>query len=183
MTNHDVIKAWASGRPARTANLSTDGHRLYSYALLIGEHRDGLPVVFNYTARDDSNPFGHRVPSLGFVSQTTSHHVSLARRVGYCFERGEQAEQEAESLQRVKALAPRLAGLERLLSACESFCEVCGCSDSGCPTGHGSHDCGDKASQWLVRVDDAEQTALPFCDDCASDAYESGIFASADGSN
>ena len=64
------------------------GTRLYSYALCIGEWRDGLPVVFNYTAHEDCNPFGHRVPSEGFYSMTTSHHVGLARRIGYCFERG-----------------------------------------------------------------------------------------------
>ena len=87
VTNSQVITAWSKGQAARSGNLSTDGHRLYSYALCIGEWRDGLPVVFNYTARSDINPFGHRVASLGFCSQTTSHHVSLARRVGYAFDK------------------------------------------------------------------------------------------------
>jgi hypothetical protein len=89
MTNAQVITAWSRRESARSGNLSTDGSRLYSYALQIGEWRDGLPVVFNYTARADMNPFGQKVPSEGFYSMTTSHHVSLARRVGYCFERGD----------------------------------------------------------------------------------------------
>jgi len=87
VTNSQVIRAWSNGQPAHSAHLSTDGDKLFSYALCIGEWRDGLPVVFNYTARADINPFGHRVPSLGFYSQTTSHHVSLARRVGYAFDK------------------------------------------------------------------------------------------------
>lgn len=87
MRNSDVVYAWSEGRAASTAHLSTDGHSLYSYALRIGEWRDGLPVVFNYTAREAMNPFGHRVPSEGFKSMTTSHHVVLAQRVGYAFER------------------------------------------------------------------------------------------------
>jgi len=87
MSNEQVIRAWSKGQSARSGNLSTDGNKLFSYALPIGEWRDGLPVVFNYTARPDMNPFGHKVPSEGFYSMTTSHHVSLARRVGYCFEK------------------------------------------------------------------------------------------------
>lgn len=87
ISNLAVVKAWAAGKPAHSKNLSTDGSRLYSYALLIGEWRDGLPIVFNYTAHEDTNPFGHPVPSLGMVSRTTSHHVGLARGVGYSFEK------------------------------------------------------------------------------------------------
>ena len=86
MANIDVVKAWHKQQPAHTQNMRTDGERLYSYDLLIGEWRDGLPVVFNYTAHEDINPFGHRVSSLGFRSMTTSKHVGLARRVGYAFE-------------------------------------------------------------------------------------------------
>ena len=87
MTNEQVSRAWSKGQPAHSGNLKTDGNKLFSYALCIGEWRDGLPVVFNNTARADRNPFGHKVPSEGFYSMTTSHHVSLARRVGYCFEK------------------------------------------------------------------------------------------------
>ena len=86
-TNSQVITAWANGKPANSGHLSTDGCKLYSYALQTGEWIDGLPVVWNFTARTDMNPFGHKVPSEGFYSMTTSHHVSLARRVGYCFEK------------------------------------------------------------------------------------------------
>ena len=87
MTNAEVVQAWHRQEAGHSQNLHSDGQHLHSYALLIGEWRDGLPVVFNHTATDDGNPFGHRVPSLGFVSMTTSHHVSLARRVGYAFQK------------------------------------------------------------------------------------------------
>lgn len=87
MTNEQVIAQWGHGLPARAFNLHSDGDKLFSYALQIGEWRDGLPVVFNYTKRTDTNPFGHRVASEGYVSNTTSHHVRLARRVGFAFEK------------------------------------------------------------------------------------------------
>ncbi len=87
MTNAEVVKAWGGNHAGHSQNMHTDGQLLYSYALLIGEWRDGAPVVFNYTAHNDGNPFGHTVPSEGFYSMTTSHHVGLARRVGYCFQK------------------------------------------------------------------------------------------------
>ncbi len=86
MTNQQVVERWTARRRGYAAHLQTDGNTLWSYKLKIGEWRDGLPVVFNYTAHDDINPFGHRVPPLGFVSMTTSRHVGFARRVGYAFE-------------------------------------------------------------------------------------------------
>jgi len=87
LRNEQVVERWAREELGASAHMFTDGNKLFSYRLLIGEWRDGLPVVFNYTARDDRNPFGHKVPSLGFVSKTTSNHVSLARRRGYSFQK------------------------------------------------------------------------------------------------
>ncbi len=87
LTNLQVAQAWGLCRAAVSGHMHTDGNKLFSYNLLIGEHRDGLPVVFNYTAKPDRNPFGHVVLSLGFVSMTTSAHVGLARRVGYAFDK------------------------------------------------------------------------------------------------
>ncbi len=48
LTNLEVAQAWGRGQPGASGHMHTDGDKLYSYALLIGEHRDGLPVVFNY---------------------------------------------------------------------------------------------------------------------------------------
>lgn len=87
MTNLEVVKAWGKGLKGSSPHMMSDGNRLYSYELQIGEWRDGLPVVFNYTATPDGNPFGHVVESEGFYSVTTSQHVGLARRVGYCFKK------------------------------------------------------------------------------------------------
>ena len=89
MNNLGVARAWAHGQHATAPNMSTDGFSIFSYALKIGEFREGLPVVFNYTSGEDVNPFGHVVPSEGFYSVTTSRHVGIARRFGYCFQRGD----------------------------------------------------------------------------------------------
>jgi len=68
--NSDVVKAWAAGRGARAANLSTDGRSLYSYGLCIGTTEGGRKVVRDYTSGG----------SHGWISQTTSCHVGLAKR-------------------------------------------------------------------------------------------------------
>ena len=67
--NTDVVYAWFKGRPLATKNLITDGCRLFSYKLLIGERlRDGGLILYDFTSG-----------SLGRVSTTTSRHVRLAR--------------------------------------------------------------------------------------------------------
>ena len=75
-TNSGVIGAWSQGSEARNSNgsLRTDGTSLWSYKLLIGERttfpeRDQM-VLADYTAA-----------SGNFMSQTTSCHIGLARRV------------------------------------------------------------------------------------------------------
>jgi len=69
-SNSDVLLAW--GRFAKRAcaeNLCTDGKRLYSYGLCIGDRLpDGRKVVYVYTPR-----------GLGFVSMTTRIHVGMAK--------------------------------------------------------------------------------------------------------
>ena len=71
LCNADVAAFWALGKPARshTSNLYTDGKKIYSYELQIGDTCDGKKVVRDYTARG----------SYGFRSQTTSCHVGLLR--------------------------------------------------------------------------------------------------------
>ena len=74
VVNHHVAKRWAMGEPARshTGNLYTDGEKIYSYELQIGDTSDdGLKVVRDYTARG----------SYGFRSQTTSCHIGLLRHI------------------------------------------------------------------------------------------------------
>jgi hypothetical protein len=68
-TNREVARAWSEGRSAEshTGSFSTDGVRIWSYALLIGETLNGEKVVKDYR-------------SPNFVSATTSKHVSLAAR-------------------------------------------------------------------------------------------------------
>jgi len=64
VTNSEVLTAWLSNRTAEARNLSTDGYKLYSYALLIGQGKE----VYDYTSK-----------GLGFRSKTTSIHVGLAK--------------------------------------------------------------------------------------------------------
>ena len=68
MTNQNVIKSWLSGQAAGGGNIFTDGVKLYSYSLLIGTGSG--TTIFDHTAGGGS-----------FYSQTTSHHVSLAKRL------------------------------------------------------------------------------------------------------
>jgi hypothetical protein len=72
MRNANVVRAWSRGTAARshTGNLWTDGTQLYSYNLCIGTNANGA-TVFGYTATGDRY----------YVSQTTSCHVGLARRL------------------------------------------------------------------------------------------------------
>jgi len=71
---YDVADYWRSGTPAcnNGGQFWTDGQRIYSYRLLIGETTSsGQKMAMDYTA---SSP-------LGFKSMTTSKHVGYARRV------------------------------------------------------------------------------------------------------
>jgi len=68
MRNDTVIKNWMLGRAARGTNLKTDGDKLYSYNLLIGEGAG--ETIFNHTTGGGS-----------YHSQTTSCHVGLAKRL------------------------------------------------------------------------------------------------------
>ena len=69
MTNEDVVRAWAWGRPLSSKHLITDGNNLFSYNLKIGYTVGNTKIVYDYTAEHDN-----------FVSMTTSHHVGLAKR-------------------------------------------------------------------------------------------------------
>jgi hypothetical protein len=70
-TNSNVPSYWAQSKPAHSNNkqYTTDGKTLYSYNLAIGDTIDGQKVLFDYTATAGA-----------FQSQTTSCHVSHARR-------------------------------------------------------------------------------------------------------
>ena len=68
MKNETIAMAWVDGETAKSKNLTTDGTKLWSYNLLIGEKDDwGNPVIWNYTKQGGN-----------FVSQTTSKHVGWA---------------------------------------------------------------------------------------------------------
>jgi hypothetical protein len=69
--------------------------------------------------------------------------------------------------------------------------ERCLCADRGCPACHGLHGNGFRATPGvsvklarlslpatytLQRVDMPDVTGTPMCDDCATDALESGLF-------
>ncbi len=71
LTNSEVINAWTAGQEgvSHTGALSTDGQKLYSYRLVIGDTFGGEKIALDYTA------------SVGqFQSMTTSQHCGLAKR-------------------------------------------------------------------------------------------------------
>ena len=68
----NVAAYWANGEPARNngAQFWTDGQRLYSYKLLIGDTTDsGLKVLRDHTSKGRHE----------YHSNTTSKHVGYAR--------------------------------------------------------------------------------------------------------
>jgi len=71
--NHLVPQYWAKGKAASNHNgcFTTDGTKLYSYNLLIGDtcEKTGAKVLRDYTAQGRH----------GFQSMTTSQHVGRAR--------------------------------------------------------------------------------------------------------
>jgi hypothetical protein len=58
------------------------------------------------------------------------------------------------------------------------FYGVCKCADAGCPVHTGKTACGGKATVVLVRVD-MDNARVLFCQECAEDALQSGVFAEA----
>ena len=80
MTNENLIKAFTNRTSEQgkssTGALSFRGNKIYSYNVLIGE----------YISRPDEGFCGllihdHMATGLGFVSATTSQHVSLLKRI------------------------------------------------------------------------------------------------------
>ena len=71
LTNDEVITAWKCGQQGKSKGkqLRTDGRKLFSYGLCIGDTFGGEKIAVNYTASA-----GH------FASMTTSQHVGLAKR-------------------------------------------------------------------------------------------------------
>ena len=73
VSNREIGRCWASGDAAssHTGNFWTDGAKLYSYRLCIGDTTErGVKVLRDYTSG----------AKWGFQSQTTSCHVGRARR-------------------------------------------------------------------------------------------------------
>jgi hypothetical protein len=54
---------------------------------------------------------------------------------------------------------------------------ACECSDPGCSVNHGSKECGQNAEDILYRVDMEDRSGTAMCEDCASDAFEAGVFS------
>ena len=71
--NHHVPEYWAEGKAVSNHNgsFTTDGKKLFSYGLLIGDtcEKTGSKVLRDYTAAG----------KWGYQSQTTSTHVGKAR--------------------------------------------------------------------------------------------------------
>ena len=70
MKNEQVIKAFLMERTGKAASLVSDGKRIYSYGLQIGDTSEtDKKIVRDYTKNG----------SYGFRSMTTSTHVGLLR--------------------------------------------------------------------------------------------------------
>lgn len=71
MRNRQVIERWLHGRRGRSGNgiLRTDGHKLFSYKVLIGEEVEGKRVVYDF-----------RGPHK--IGLTVTRHVCAAIKLG-----------------------------------------------------------------------------------------------------
>lgn len=56
------------------------------------------------------------------------------------------------------------------------YTSTCECSDIGCPYHKGYSQCTKLARQVLRRVDMVDTIGTAFCNGCANDAMESGLF-------
>ena len=77
-SNKDVIHAWYNGNEAEGLNLTTDGAKLYSYALMIG---DTIEVDSPYNRGERMKKkliLDYTKPGGRFKSATTSKHIRLA---------------------------------------------------------------------------------------------------------
>lgn len=54
---------------------------------------------------------------------------------------------------------------------------MCECNDSKCPVHNGQAECGNIGHVTLYRVDMEDLTGTLFCEPCASDALDCGLFA------
>jgi hypothetical protein len=54
--------------------------------------------------------------------------------------------------------------------------EFCECSDPGCRAHKGHSECDNRATSIGFRHDMEDETGTLFCDECAQDAGESGLF-------
>lgn len=52
----------------------------------------------------------------------------------------------------------------------------CQCSDPECGTDHGNNKCRGAYCETLYRIDMTDETGTDFCEDCAQDAMNSGLF-------
>lgn len=53
----------------------------------------------------------------------------------------------------------------------------CECSDPGCPVHKDASACVRRAVSTLYRVDMIDETGTKFCEECGSDAMDSGLFS------
>lgn len=52
----------------------------------------------------------------------------------------------------------------------------CECADPKCPVHYGQSQCVNRAAEILYRVDMEDRTGTAFCQECADDAFDSGMF-------
>ena len=74
MRNDEVAQAWSLGKRASSGRMYTDGVRIYSYSLLIGELDPPTQTLVAY----DYTKGGGR-----YRSQTTSTHVGYVKRYAH----------------------------------------------------------------------------------------------------
>lgn len=66
---------------------------------------------------------------------------------------------------------------DRFVHACQPSLGRCECSDPRCPVHNGRSECRRAATTTLYRSDTNDYSGVRYCDPCADDALESGLFS------
>ena len=119
-------------------------------------------------ARGEASRLGHKASGLDTYAASWQGAVSV--RLWHDATTGRDMAQ-------VELTTHHGAGVHRSLYRGPVSGATCECTDAGCKTHRDVAECSKPVYETLYRCDMEDKTGVAFCGDCASDAIESGVFA------
>ena len=120
-------------------------------------------------ARGEASRLGHKASGLDTYAASWQGAVSV--RLWHDAKTGRDMAQ-------VELTTHLGAGVHRSLYRGPVSGATCECTDAGCKVHRDVSECSKPVYETLYRCDMEDTTGVAFCGDCASDAIESGVFAS-----